>query len=151
MSFVFGSGSLNKLATCHKVLQLIAQKAIEVSPMDFTIVHGFRDEVQQNAFFDAGASKTPWPDSKHNCSNAAGKPESLAIDFAPWHSSLRPQIRWERTEEFRWLAGFIMGAGESIARSHGYTLRWGGDWDRDGDHRDQTFMDVGHIELVPLR
>jgi hypothetical protein len=30
----------------------------------------------------------------------------------------------------------------------GINLRWGGDWDRDSDLKDQTFNDLGHIEVV---
>ena len=45
---------------------------------------------------------------------------------------------------FSYLAGIISG----IARTMGYIVRWGGDWDSDFDVRDQTFNDLGHFELI---
>ena len=29
-----------------------------------------------------------------------------------------------------------------------YAVRWGGDWDGDGDWRDERFLDMPHYELV---
>lgn len=29
----------------------------------------------------------------------------------------------------------------------GYTLIWGGDWDKDGDYKDEKFLDMPHIQL----
>ena len=150
MPFSFGSRSKERLATCHPVLQQILSAAILYTPMDFTVLFGYRGQEEQNRLYEEGRSKLRYPDSKHNKTGADGRQESHAVDVAPWYPDA-PHIRWNRPDEFRWLAGFIMGVGESIARSEGFTLRWGGDWDRDGNHHDQSFMDLPHIELVPIR
>lgn len=151
MSYVLGKKSQARLDTCHPVLQEIMRSAIMFTQMDFTILFGYRGEELQNSFYDQGHSKLRFPLSKHNRTDAEGTPEAWAIDFAPWYPD-SPHIRWGRPNEFRWLSGFIMGFGERIARREGFTLRWGGDWDRDGDHsaRDNPFMDLAHIELVEL-
>jgi peptidoglycan L-alanyl-D-glutamate endopeptidase CwlK len=151
MSYVLGTKSQSKLNTCHPVLQEIVRSAIMVTPMDFTVLFGYRGEDLQNDLYDEGRSKLRYPQSKHNRTDADGEPQSWAVDLAPWFAS-SPHVRWGRPDEFRWLAGFIMGLGDRIARREGFTLRWGGDWDRDGDQGkdDNPFMDLPHIELVEL-
>ena len=42
-----------------------------------------------------------------------------------------------------WIAGFVIG----IARSMGYNLRWGGDWDMDFNVMDNRFDDFPHFEI----
>ena len=51
---------------------------------------------------------------------------------------------WDDINQFYLMAGHI----QSIAIRLGYKIRWGGDWDRDGDLTDQTFMDLGHFEIL---
>jgi len=162
MPYSFGIQSKERLATCHPVLVLIAEKAIHRCPMDFTILSGYRTKELQNSLVAKGRSKTPYPKSKHNrtateqdvllgFASEVGQPLSWAIDVAPWYADA-PNIRWDRQDEFRWLAGFILGIGAPIAEGHGFRLRWGGDWDSDGDHSktDNPFMDLPHIELVQV-
>ena len=146
--FRLGTASMSKLATCHPLLQDVIEEAMLRTPMDFTVVQGFRNKADQNAAVKAGKSQTPWPTSKHNHMDGP-MPASLAVDVAPWWPTA-PHIQWSCTEEFRWLAGFIMGVGSRIVEPKGYRLRWGGDWDQDGNHHDSKFIDLPHIELVPL-
>lgn len=151
MSHSFSASSQAKLDTCHPIIQEIMEKVIRLSPMDFTIIHGYRGKAIQNKLYAEGKSKLKYPESKHNRTDIRGEPMSWAVDVAPWFKEA-PHIRWDSTREFRWLAGFILGVGQPIALEAGYTLRWGGDWDSDGDHsnRDNPFQDLGHIELVRL-
>lgn len=146
--FTFGPASLAKLQTCHPLMRDVFEHAMLWSPRDFTITTGWRGQAEQNAAVLAGNSKTPWPTSKHNFM-VAGKPASLAVDFAPWFKDA-PHIRWTETEEFRFLAGFIIGIGTPIVEPKGYRLRWGGDFDRDGDDHEGGFEDLPHIEIEPL-
>lgn len=131
------------METCHPLLQDVLLEAINRTPMDFTILDGHRTEAEQNAAFEAGYSKARFPDSKHNSQPA------MAVDVAPWFAT-PPNVRWGRLDEFRWLAGFIMGIGAPMVEPRGYQLRWGGDFNMDGDHTNSGFVDLPHIELVPL-
>ena len=131
MSFAYGAASKAKLATCHQTLEDIAERALELSPYDITIVHGWRGEEVQNALFDSGASKKRWPDSEHNHTDE--------LDQSRRSRSLSVSI----THIFAVIAGCFMAA----AKDFGETLRWGGDWDSDGSTTDQTLMDWGHVEL----
>jgi len=139
--FKFGKASNDKLKTCHPDLVRVAELALSRSPVDFTIVWGWRDAAQQNAMVAAGASKTPWPKSKHNATNQAGEPASNAIDFAPVVGGTIP---WKDTHLFAVVAGVLMSAAVEL----GVRLRWGGDWNMNGLTTDQTFMDWGHVERL---
>jgi hypothetical protein len=46
--------------------------------------------------------------------------------------------------------GHIGGRLIEMARTDGIIIRWGGDWDRDGDVLDQDFDDLFHFEIVEL-
>ena len=63
---------------------------------------------------------------------------SRAIDIAPY------PIDWNDLGRFQYLAGFVL----AIAEMNDIKLRWGFDWDMDGDFRDQKFYDAPHFELI---
>lgn len=137
--FVYGNKSAGRIATCHVRLQDVAMRAIKLTPVDYTIIHGWRGEELQNTLFESGASKTPWPESQHN-NEVDEEPCSLAIDFGVW---INGKVPWGDTHAFAVVAGVWFAAAEEC----GATLRWGGDWDMDGLTIDQTFMDWGHVEV----
>lgn len=130
----FGSNSQEQLATCDNRLQQIANNAILVGP-DFSIVEGFRNQEQQHRDFLKGASKLDWPNGRHNAQ------PSRAFDFSPypedWGEGQLPHAR------FALIAGVMF----TVAKQLGYKIRWGVDWNRNFDPRDETFLDWGHIEL----
>lgn len=126
----FGSKSKQALATAHPQLQALFNRVIQT--YDCTVLQGFRTKEAQDAAVRAGASKTPWPQSKHN------RTPSHAVDVAPF------PIDWNDLRRFYHFAGFVQG----VARQMGISLRWGGDWDGDGDFKDNKFNDLVHFELV---
>jgi len=136
----FGAASSKKLATCDPLLVAVCQRALELSPYDFTIVHGWRGEDVQNALFDSRASHKRWPESKHN-QMKDGRANSEAIDFAPW---VNGSIPWDDTHVFAIIAGCFHAA----AKEKSAVIRYGGDWDTDGSTKDQTLMDWGHVEII---
>ena len=137
----FGKRSSDKLSTCHPLLVSVANRALEVSPYDFSIIHGWRGEDVQNALYDSGASTKRWPDSMHNHTTEDDRPLSLALDFAPW---VEGKIPWNETHIFAVIAGCMFAAAKEI----GAQLRWGGDWDADGNTREHKLQDWGHVELI---
>ena len=126
----FSNRSLARLSTVHKDLQEIFYAVIKY--FDCSILCGHRIEEAQNLAYDSGFSKFKWPESLHNMTPA------LAIDVAPY------PINWEDYNRFYYFAGFVQG----IASQQGIKLRYGGDWDRDTEVRDQNFYDLVHFELV---
>lgn len=143
----FGTRSTRNLTTLHPLLQMVLTEAIK--HWDFTLIHGHRGEELQNELFAQGLTKLRFPESKHNRTDEQGEPESWAFDYAPWFPE-EPHIRWDHDRDFILLAGKIMGIAEPILLPRGFTLRYGGDWNRDGSMYNQTFMDLGHLELVLL-
>ena len=152
---VFGEKSKAKRATCHPLIQKVTGLAIR--RWDFTFIHGSRGQEIQNELFRSGLSKTPWPQSQHNHLSTitdvsegyaaeVGEELSMAFDFAPWHKN-SPHVRWDRDEEFYHMAGLIIGISDDYLYEMGFRFRYGGDWNSDQDLRDQTFMDLGHLEL----
>lgn len=129
----FGARSRKHLLTCHPRLQEVLGEAILYT--DFAVLCGLRSREAQDEAFATGRSKVKWPSSKHNAPD--GGP-SLAVDVAPW------PIDWKDSLAFAVLAGRIL----QIADAKGIALRWGGDWDRDGESNDQSFMDIGHFEMM---
>ena len=129
----FSKASLAKLDTCHPTLQLIMNEAIKHK--DFTVLEGHRDKATQDRYFAEGKTKLKWPDGKH-CSDP-----SLAIDIAPW---IHGKVSFDK-HHCIYLAGLIMALA-AVNRVH---LRWGGDWDEDGEPiTDQTFNELVHFEIV---
>ena len=102
---------------------------------DHSIIKGHRNETDQNTAFDTGNSKLRWPDSKHNSLPCT------ALDMQP-HPM--PEDEEVLREDLSYLAGLYVAMGSTM----GYALRWGGDWDQDGESSDNRFDDLFHIEIV---
>jgi len=130
----FSRRSKEILLTCDEDLQVVMNDVIRIT--DIKIISGLRGEVEQNYLFRTGLSKKMFPNSKHN--SEVEDALSEAVDIAPY------PINWHDDERFYYTAGIVMG----VAGMLGIELRWGGDWDMDDDLHDQTFMDLGHFELV---
>ena len=126
----FGKTSKDRLATVDHRLRLVCEEVIK--HYDFSILCGHRTEQEQNKAFAEAKSKLHWPKSKHN------QLPSLAVDIAPY------PIDWNDLKRFFYLAGLI----KATASSMGFKLRWGGDWDGDGDFKDQNFNDYPHFEII---
>ena len=123
----FSARSRSQLETCHKDLRRLFDRVI-VS-WDCTILEGHRTQERQAQLLREGKSKVQI--SKHNY-----RP-SLAVDVAPY------PIDWEDTERFVEFGLFVL----QVARDLGLSIRWGGDWDGDGDLTDQSFNDLVHFEI----
>lgn len=141
MIYVYGNKSESKIVTCTQNLQLVIYRGIELTPYDITIIHGWRGEEIQNALFASGASDNPWPDSKHNTIDEDSQALSEAFDFGPWIDS---RIPWGETHIFAVIAGCFFAAAAEL----GVLLRWGGDWDADGNTKEHKLQDWGHMEEV---
>lgn len=142
--YEYGSGSLQKLSTCHPVWRRIANRALKLSQYDIIIVCGHRGKEIQDAYYEAGKSMKKWPNSRHNRSDDPYQNYqdaiSDAIDFAPY---VNGRINWEDAHIFSNVAGCFM----TVANDMAVRLRWGGDWDGDGESTDQRLMDWGHLEI----
>ena len=68
---------------------------------------------------------------------SADKP-SLAVDVAAY------PIAWDDRARQTLFAGYVL----ATAKAMGVDLRWGGDWNRDTEVRDNGFDDLVHFEIM---
>lgn len=128
------------LLSCQDELQVLFNAVGQYK--DIAIIEGHRGEERQNKAFKEGKSDKQWPDGKHN------KLPSWAVDVAPCKiKGDKVEIDWNDTKSFYDLYKFV----SDIAKILYIDLRWGGDWDRDGDYNDQRLMDLVHYELVTVK
>ena len=126
----FGTASRQRLDTCHPDLIQVCE--LVIPNYDFTVLEGHRSNARQEELFRQGKSKLRAGQSKHNTD------PSWAVDIAPY------PIDWNDIHRFYLLAGFMFQAASQL----GVKLRWGMDWDQDWDHKDQSFFDAPHFELL---
>ena len=122
----FGKRSKQRLEGVNIVLVHILNKLVKI--MDVTIIEGVRSQERQDELVKKGASKTKF--SKHI--------DGRAVDVAPY------PIDWEDRERFHYMGGMLKG----IAHEMDVKIRWGGDWDNDGEIKDNNFDDLVHVELL---
>lgn len=126
----FSNISQVRLNSCDERLVRLFNEVIK--HFDCTIIEGHRGKEAQNKAYDEGKSQLRWPNGKHNAM------PSKAVDVAPY------PINWHDRERIVLFAGFVLG----VASQMGLTVRWGGDWDRDTEVKDNSFDDLVHFEIL---
>lgn len=121
----FGSRSRRRLKGVDAKLVNVLNETIKL--MDITVIEGVRSKKRQAELLKKGATKVKY--SKHM--------EGKAVDVAPY------PIQWKDRERFHYMGGMLRG----IAHELDIKVRWGGDWDSDGEIKDNSFDDLVHIEL----
>lgn len=128
----WGRQSARILSELDPRLQTVLNELLEW--VDVSLICGHRGKDAQDDYFMRGVSKVKWPDSKHNTY------PSLAVD-------LQPHPYPNNENDLRAALGYIAGLAMVIAARHGWQLRWGGDWNRNGSVVDNGFDDLFHLEL----
>jgi peptidoglycan L-alanyl-D-glutamate endopeptidase CwlK len=125
LMYRFGRKSKERLKGVDHRLIKVLDELIKI--MDVTVIEGLRSEERQKELLEKGATKVKY--SRHM--------EGKAVDLAPY------PIDWENRDGFHYMGGMIRG----IAHQLGLKIRWGGDWNSDGDVKDNGFDDLVHIEI----
>lgn len=158
MAFVLGKASAQKLATVHPRLRQVVELAIKLSSVDFTVLEGARTVQRQHELYGQGRTaaqlkaagvhpnlakprdkQVTWTLKSNHFPKADGL--GRAVDLAPW------PIDWEgptRFPKFDAIADAMFAA----ARQLGIKIRWGADWDMDGNPRERGETDSPHFELA---
>ncbi len=102
---------------------------------DISLICGHRNQEDQMKAYFSGNSKLMWPKGRHNSL------PSKAVDFQPYPM---PKDKAKLWAALAYVAGRII----QMAAEDGVRIRWGGDWDSDGDLTDQNFDDLYHLEVV---
>ena len=121
----FGKRSKRRLKGIHPKLVSVLNELVKI--MDVTVIEGIRSKERQLELLEKGATKVKY--SKHM--------DGKAVDLAPY------PIDWKDRDRFHYMGGMIRG----IAKALNLDIRWGGDWDSDGEIKDNNFDDLVHIEI----
>jgi len=133
----FGRNSILHIENLESGLAYVAREAMAYGIMDFAIIESHRKKEVQDSYFHTSPQKTKvkWPNSKHNSMPAK------AFDAVPY---INGKISWNKLHCCV-LAGIIQAAAAKL----GIAIRWGGNWDMDGEPvTDQDFQDLVHFEVV---
>lgn len=99
----------------------------------------FRTKAEQDALVAKRASRTPWPRAAH----CQGK----AVDI------VHGELHWQMSNaEWAYLFDVAQEAlrlfNSNRPKEKWLKLRWGGDWDSDGETEDERFYDPAHWEIL---
>jgi len=121
MTYILSKRSRDRMRGVHPDLVAVVERAIEITPVDFTVTEGLRTRERQQELVRAGASTTL--NSRHLTGHA--------VDVAALVSN---QVRWD------WpLYHKIAAAMKQAASEINVPIVWGGDW--------KGFPDGPHFEL----
>lgn len=115
--------SLRKLEGVHPDLVRVTVRALQLSPIDFTVIEGKRNRERQAKLFKEGKSQTL--DSLHLTGDA--------VDLGPIIDGMIP---WEDKSAFEAVADAMKDAADEL----GVLIEWGGDW--------TSFYDGPHFQRV---
>ena len=147
-NFRLSERSLKALATTHADMQRVIKRAIQISPVDFSIIEGLRTKEKQAEYVRKGASQTM--KSNHLTGNA--------VDIVPYVGG---KLDWDNWDNIFAMTAAVQKAAEEL----NVNIRWGGAWvrinGRAGTPKDwvedyktaqrklgkKAFMDGVHFEL----
>lgn len=121
MSYKLGLKSKFRLRGVHPDLVKVVSRAIELTPVDFTVLEGLRSTIRQVELFKSGASKTM--KSRHLTGHA--------VDLGALVSG---SVRWDWPLYYKLAEAMKTASLELLI-----PLEWGGDW--------ETFKDGPHFQL----
>lgn len=124
---------MDRLNGVHPDLVRVVEHAREIFPL--FVIEGLRTQERQQQLYAQGRTApgdivTKTLDSKH-C-------KGLAVDVAPL------PLDWKNRQAFLALAGAMFAA----AQACNVRIRWGADWDMDGNIGERGESDMPHFELI---
>ena len=160
MSHSFGKSSMDQYDTLHVDLQLTLTHAIALCEVDFSLIEGYRSPIKQFDYYKKGRKlneKGKWVivNSKQVITNVDGYNilgshnhyPSKAVDIAIYIEG-KPQLAYDPAH-LAYVAACVIRSAD-ILYSEGkitHKVRWGGDWNRNGDFTDSKLIDKPHLEL----
>lgn len=139
MEYKFGKSSLKHRGQIRENLVKVVDRALSYGIMDFSLTESVRSKEKQNEYYDEGKSEAKWPKGKHNVENEGDL--AMAVDFCPY---INNKPSWNKLHCCV-LGGLLQAAAAELK----IKVRWGGNWDMDGEPiTDQDFQDLVHMELV---
>ena len=154
-----GPKSKERYDTLHPDLQEIIGFGLEQCRVDFSIVEGHRPVEKQFELYKKGREfkQGRWlvANKKQVVTNIDGHRKkgnhnyqpSMAVDIAAYVPG-KKQLTWD-IEHLAYIAATLMSIADALYQEGIIThrLRWGGNWDGDGDLSDNNLFDRPHLEL----
>ncbi|MFQ6277844.1 M15 family metallopeptidase [Acinetobacter johnsonii] len=150
--FVLSKLSLGRLEGVNPALVKVVKRAIEITQQDFLVVEGVRSKEQCYINYGKGRTaaqciakgvpasyaqpklaKVTWLNSPLDSKHVTGK----AVDLVPY------PVDWNDLSKFDQVAKAMFAAAKEL----GVSIRWGADWDNDGNYREKGEYDSPHFEL----
>lgn len=150
--FVLSKLSLGRLNGVDANLVKVVQRAIEITPQDFMVVEGVRSKEQCYINYGKGRTvaqctakgvpakyaqpklaKVTWLNNPLSSKHVSGK----AVDLVPY------PVNWNDLTKFDQVAKAMFAAAKEL----GVSIRWGANWDNDGNYREKGEYDSPHFEL----
>lgn len=117
--FILGKRSTENLIGVHPQLVAVVKRALELSPVDFTVIEGLRTKERQAELMKQGFTRTL--NSRHIIGEA--------VDIVPL------PVDWKNPKPF----GLVAEAMKRAADELGVKITWGGDW--------KSFVDLPHYQI----
>lgn len=141
MSYGFGERSRKNLEGVHPKLIRVAQRAIEITEVDFFVSEGVRTPARQKELYAQGRSKpgkvVTWTlNSNHFVNPRTGYGHAIDVYAFPYSDKQTPATS-------RKIAAAFLKAAHELD----IPIRWGADWDRDGVFYEKGESDSPHFEL----
>jgi hypothetical protein len=117
--FILGKRSTDNLKGVNSDLVRVVRRALELSPVDFTVIEGLRTKERQTELMKQGFTRTL--NSRHIIGQA--------VDIVPL------PVDWNNPKPFHLVADAMKKAAAEL----GVRITWGGDW--------RTFKDLPHYQI----
>ena len=117
--FILGKRSTDNLQGVHPDLVRVVKRALELSPVDFTVIEGLRTKERQAELLKQGFTRTM--NSRHIIGQA--------VDIVPL------PVDWNNPKPF----GLVAEAMKKAAAELGVKITWGGDF--------KSFVDMPHYQI----
>jgi len=140
MTYALGPKSMERLDGVHPALVEVVEMAIQLTHQDFMVLEGVRTPERQAELYAQGRTK---PGNKVTWtlkSNHFKDPDTgygHAVDLVPY------PVDWNTPKKFDAMAKAMFAAADTLD----VKIRWGADWDRDGNPREKGESDSPHFEL----
>jgi len=133
MSYKLSKRSLDRLEGVHPDIVAVIKRAIEITPIDFTVLEGLRSKDRQAELYASGASKTM--NSRHLTGHA--------VDIAPLDDG---GVSWAWPHYYP-----LAKAVKRAAAELGVAIEWGGDWRsfKDGPHWQLPWDKYSKTDMTP--
>jgi len=150
--FALSKLSLSRLDGVDPQLVKVVKRAIEITQQDFLVVEGVRSKIQCYINYGKGRTavqctvkgvpalyaqpklpRVTWLNNPLSSKHVTGK----AVDLVPY------PVDWNDLAKFDQVAKAVFAAAKEL----GVSIRWGADWDNDGNYREKGEYDSPHFEL----